>query len=163
MTNAHQLFLVDLLYLCAALGMGLWFRAWLRQQQRAMDERLARLEAQQAQLARLGERLQGVCRGLEGVFTRAARETEAPRGGAAEVERGRRPTAGRGRSESYRSAAVVSEGATRGNPAGQAGTRREDPYGRARELLRQGVAPAEVARRVGLGIAEVNVLRRMQG
>lgn len=162
MTNAHQLFLVDLLYLGAALGMGLWFRAWLRQQQRAMDERLAGLEAQQAQLARLGERLQGVCRGLEGVFTRAARGVEAPRGGAVEVERGRRQTTGRGRTESHRSAAV-SEGAARGNPPGQGGARREDPYGRARELLSQGVAPAEVARRVGLGIAEVNVLRRMQG
>ena len=146
-----------MLYLCVAAGMGLWFRAWLRRQQRAMDERLARMETQQDQLARLGERLQGVCRSLEGVFTRVARETDG-----AEIAPSRPTSASRARADHFR-AAVAPERGTGSAPAGQVGTRGDDAYGRARDLLRQGMPPAEVARRVGLGIAEVNVLRRMQG
>ena len=80
----------------------------------------------------------------------------------AETARPRPTSVGRSRADHFRAAAQP-EGVPRGAPAGQAGAGRNDAYGRARELLQQGVAPAEVARRVGLGIAEVNVLRRMQG
>jgi len=154
MTDAYGLLLVDLLYLGVAVGLGLWFRVWLRRQQRAMDQRLARMDEQQARLDRLGERLQGVCRGLESVFSRATRDGEA-----GEPERGR--TAASRRPAVYR-AGGAPDGVARAAAAASAG-RRDDPYGRARELLRQGIAPAEVARRVGLGIAEVNVLHRMKG
>ena len=160
MSEAHQLLLTDLVYLGVAAGLGLWFRAWLRRQQRAMDERLSGLEARQAQLDRLAERLQSVCRGLEGVFARAARQAgEGGEAGRAPGEpRARWSPASRGRPEGARAAGAEASGEAR--PVGGRG---DDPYRRARELLRQGVAPAEVARKVGLGMAEVNVLRHMEG
>lgn len=40
--------------------------------------------------------------------------------------------------------------------------RSREAYRRARELLDQGMSAAEIARRVGLGVAEVNVLKRMR-
>ena len=40
--------------------------------------------------------------------------------------------------------------------------RSRDAYRLARELLEQGMSTTDVARQVGLGIAEVNVLKRMR-
>jgi DNA-binding CsgD family transcriptional regulator len=40
--------------------------------------------------------------------------------------------------------------------------RSREAYRRARDLLEQGVPPNDIARQVGLGVAEVNVLKRMR-
>ena len=48
-----QIALVDMLFLCLAVGMGLWFRAWLAGEQRRMDQRLDALEAVHARLERV--------------------------------------------------------------------------------------------------------------
>ncbi len=122
-----QLVLVDMLFLCLAVGMGLWFRAWLQREKVEMDQRLQLLQAQQAHLDRISGRLQAVCRSLElmgrdaeGAKTHVARET---------------------------SVELTPEN--------------EDVYGRAWDLLAQGKQPAEVARALGMGVAEVELMGRM--
>jgi len=60
-----QIALVDMLFLCLAVGMGLWFRAWLAGEQRRMDQRLDALEAVHARLDRVSGRLQAVSNVLE--------------------------------------------------------------------------------------------------
>ena len=48
-----QIVLIDGLFLCLAAGIGLWFRGWLKHQQRQLDQRLEILEAQHARLERV--------------------------------------------------------------------------------------------------------------
>ena len=48
-----QVIFVDALFLCLAGGLAIWFRSWLQEQQRAMDQRLKALEGQQQALARI--------------------------------------------------------------------------------------------------------------
>jgi len=60
-----QIALVDMLFLCLAVGTGLWFRAWLAGEQRRMDQRLDALEAVHARLERVSGRLQAVSNVLE--------------------------------------------------------------------------------------------------
>ena len=55
--DSLQVIFVDGLFLCLAAGLALWFRTWLQEQQRAMDQRLQALEEQQQVLARICERL----------------------------------------------------------------------------------------------------------
>ncbi|MFH1569269.1 MAG: hypothetical protein ABIL09_14840 [Gemmatimonadota bacterium] len=152
--DLYQIILVDALFLCLAAGIGLWFRAWLRQQQRRLDERLAALESQQAHLVRLTERLHAVCRGLETVFGGAARA-----GGRTSKRTISRSGAGVAAADPE---ASEWPGVAVDGHFAPVGTGRDEAYARARELLAQGATPAEVARRLGLGIAEVSVLRRLQ-
>ena len=114
-----QLVLVDVLFLCLAVGMGLWFRAWLQREKVEMDQRLQLLQAQQAQLDRISGRLQAVCRSLELMGRDGA---QAP------VE---------------------------------LASKNEDVYGRAWDLLARGKQPTEVARALGMGVAEVELMSRM--
>jgi hypothetical protein len=166
-----RLVFVDLLFLGLAAGMAFWFRAWLREQKAEMDQRLETLESQQQTLARLCERLGSACRTLE-------RQAPAAIGDA--LTRSRAPTAPVPTPEVSRETPRAAERTT--VPPGPASAdrrlvtpasradrqweemsdRSRDAYRQARELLDQGLSSAEIARRVGLGVAEVNVLKRMR-
>jgi hypothetical protein len=126
MTDTWQLVLIDGLFLCLAGGMGLWFRAWLKNEKQALDQRLEALEAQQAHLERISGRLQTVCRVLELMGRQEGKGGEAARNWALP-------------------------------PADE----REARYARAWELLGQGALPAEVARQLDMGLAEVELIGRM--
>ena len=134
-----QIALADGLVLCLAVGLGLWFRAWLRHEKEEMDRRLDALEAQQAHLERISGRLQAVCRSLE-LMGRAG-SWRADSSAESEAVRGKGD-----RSEDANSELEVRE---------------EDAYSRAWQMLADGAAPAEVARRLGMGIAEVELMNRM--
>jgi hypothetical protein len=122
-----QIALVDGLTLFLAVGIGLWFRAWLRREKEEMDRRLNALEAQQAHLDRVSGRLQAVCRSLELM--------------------GQGIKQGRGNK--------IAE------PTPEPDGRDEDAYSQAWHMLANDTAPAEVARRLGMGIAEVELMSRM--
>lgn len=64
-SDTWQVLLVDVLFLCLAGGMGLWFRAWLANEKQRLDKRLDALEAQHARLERISGRLQTVSQVLE--------------------------------------------------------------------------------------------------
>ena len=134
-----QIALADGLVLSLAVGLGLWFRAWLRQEKEEMDRRLGALEAQQAHLERISGRLQAVCRSLELMGHAGSWRADS----SAENE------AAPGKGDRNEDAHSLLE------------AREEDAYGGAWKMLAGGMAPAEVARRLGLGIAEVELMNRM--
>ena len=125
METNWQVFFIDGLFLLLAAGIGLWFKAWLREQHEIIDQRLRVLEVHQKTLELLSARLQSACSMLEQLV-----EPQPP-GGLPPTKTGR---AARGERESY---------------------------DQARALLSQGLSPAEIARRLGLGLAEVETLGRM--
>ena len=141
--DTWQLVLVDLLFLGLAGTLGFWFRAWLKEEKRALDQRLRALEAQEANLERLGGRLQNICQFLESLVraeeSAVGERREAPAAAATS------PPAG----EAHRRAAA------------QGG--RDERYEQARELLTRGMQPADVARRLGLGVADVESINRVLG
>ncbi|MBI2506075.1 MAG: hypothetical protein HYW07_22905 [Candidatus Latescibacteria bacterium] len=125
METNWQVFFIDGLFLLLAAGIGLWFKAWLREQHEIIDQRLRVLEVHQKTLELLSARLQSACLMLEQLV-----EAQQP----AETQPGR---------------------------AGRAARTERDNYQQARTLLGQGLSPSEVARRLGLGLAEVETLGRM--
>ena len=134
-----HLVLIDGLFLALAAGMGLWFRGWLKREKRELDQRLAVLEAQHAQLERVSGRLQTVCRTLEllGREETTREQTEIqPR---LDTERLPRQAAA--------PLASVSQ--------------REVDFEKAWQMLNEGAAPTEVAQQLDLGIAEVELMYRM--
>ena len=135
-----RLLLVDLLFLALAGSIGLWFRSWLRRERIGLDERLGTLERHQADLERLANRLQSACQRLE---VMAAASDPAPAS-----EKGRPEPA--------------ADGAA-GNASRGSGRRedREGLYDRARDLLARGHEPGLVARQLGLGVAEVELMERI--
>jgi hypothetical protein len=178
-----QVIFVDILFLCLAGGLAFWFRAWLQEQQRAMDQRLEGLEEQQQALVRICERLTSVCKGLE----RPSSAVEAIGRSTPRQERPLAPTRQTTREISTPVAAATAgqsapPDATEVTAADEASARRRvdtpaaradrqweeltdrsrEAYRRARDLLEQGVPPNDIARQVGLGVAEVNVLKRMR-
>ena len=182
-----QVIFVDALFLCLAGGLAIWFRSWLQEQQRAMDRRLEALEGQQQALARICERLTSACRALERpspsveaiVRPGPRAEPAAPR--PARVETPAVPAVTDRQVQAPRSATVPDSTASRSAARGAEARRRVDTpaaradrqweeltdrsreaYRRARDLLEQGVPPNDIARQVGLGVAEVNVLKRMR-
>jgi len=128
-SDAFQLIFVDALFLCIAGGIGWWFRAWLREEKEALDQRLAALESAQNRMEQAARRLQEAVRCLE----RRLEEDAAPFSGKGDGSRRFSPFAGK-----------------------------EADYEQAWRLLSRGCAPVEVARRLGLGIAEVELLARMR-
>lgn len=163
MTDAPtlQLVFIDLLFLLLAGGMGLWFRAWLRQESRRVDARIEALDKQRQGLENVAERLSSVCRTIERATPAMARPTlgETP----ATVPAGRRPVTNRpARRERPAPPQSVSADATPEREWEQMAERSREAYRLARELLEQGMATTDVARQVGLGVAEVNVLKRMR-
>ena len=178
-----QVIFVDALFLCLAAGLAFWFRAWLREQQKGMDQRLGSLEEQQQALARICDRLTNACKSLErpspavDAITRSAPRperapassrqfaSETPASSVAAGEQGRAP-------QSTDDGPVAGIPVVRrriDTPAARADRqweeltdRSREAYRRARDLLEQGVPPNDIARQVGLGVAEVNVLKRMR-
>lgn len=141
-TDTWQLLFVDLLFLCVAGCLGLWFRSWLRGEKEALDGRLQAMEAQQAHLERISGRLQRVVRILEMQSRPELRQGKGREDGAA----GRRAEPG-GR---------ISGVAADGNDA------REASYEHAWRLLARGLQPAEIARQLDMGVAEVELMDRMR-
>jgi len=139
--DTWQLVFVDALFLCVAGGLGLWFRSWLRREKEDLDRRLDALEAQQARLERISGRLQSVCRVLE---MQCRQEEAEPTGGAP---------------RRYQSKDAVSTRASREQGRKNAGEK--DRYEQAWELLTRGMSPGEIARRLDLGIAEVELMGHM--
>lgn len=154
-----RLVFLDLLFLALAGTMAFWFRAWLKEQKRDLDRRLASLESQQQGLLRLSERLNGLCRALEQPAPAVAE--------AVPVSRSRGPAASvKGAGTGSRPAGATGERGAARPAAGAGRLRQEDSpreaYRQARELLEQGLSPAEISRRVGLKITEVDLLKRMR-
>ena len=127
-----QLILADLVFLGLAACLGIWFRRWLRAADDEVDQRLAELDAHGARLARLVDEVQTLCRRLE--------QRPAERG-AGRLAR---------RAEEEPEAAVA-----RSRPT-------EERYVQACRLVDQGLPAVEVARRLELGLAEVELMVRMQ-
>ncbi|MEE2833228.1 MAG: hypothetical protein VYD18_12795 [Candidatus Latescibacterota bacterium] len=182
-----QVIFVDALFLCLAGGLAIWFRSWLQEQQRAMDRRLEALEGQQQALARICERLTSACRALERpspsveAIARPGPRAEPAAPRPARVETPAVPAVTDRQVQAPRSATVPDSTASRSAARGAGARRRVDTpaaradrqweeltdrsreaYRRARDLLEQGVPPNDIARQVGLGVAEVNVLKRMR-
>ena len=139
-SGTWQLLFIDALFLCLAGCLGLWFRAWLKAEKRALDERLTGLEEQQAHLERLSGRLLAACRLLE---------AQAPEF-IASGDRSMRRERGGGK----RRAAAPQHNI-------DAQPDKADRYERARELLARGLEPVAVARQLELGLAEVELMARM--
>ena len=163
--SALRQILLDLLFLVLAGTLAFWFRSWLREQKRELDRRLTLLEDQQRSLHKLGQRLADLCRTLEqpapATAARVAGSTAPPK--AAGTVPAPRPA-----ETGLRQVGASGEGRTAGSAA--ADPRREegfpDPgreaYRRAREMLAQGLSAAEISRRVGLRVSDVNALMRMR-
>ena len=130
-SDIWQVVLIDALFLCMAAGMGLWFRAWLARQQQHFDRRLDALEAQHARLERVSGRLQTVSRVLE--------------------------LMGREGGEGLKEKPVPTVPEVRPVPA----SKQEADFEQAWEMLRAGAEPVAVAQRLGIGVAEVELMNRM--
>ena len=156
-----QLVFIDLLFLFLVGGMGWWIRAWLRLENQRMDERLEDLKKHQEDLEKLAERLSVACRTIE----RTASSLALPSLGdsPASVPPPRRSSAPRTirRPDVPPSPPRVTE-PSQDKEWEKRAERSRDAYRLARELLEQGMSTTDVARQVGLGIAEVNVLKRMR-
>jgi hypothetical protein len=134
-SDGWQLLFIDLLFLTVAGCLGLWFRAWLRGAREALDTRLDALEFQQSELERVCGQLQTTCSAIE---TRMRTQAKAT-GKGSRVRREARPRSTRWSERS--------EG--------------DDNYKKAQELLIKGVQPTEIARKLGMGVAEVEVIGRI--
>jgi len=165
-----QLLLVDILFLAVASSLGLWFRAWLLRERRLLDDRLVTLEQHQSSLERVANRLQAACLRLENLAdgesgldasptsTRLPGRRQSP---SAVTETGEGAGRAGGRSSgSPESAGVGVRGADE-QSLGVRRDEREERYDRARALLAQGKEPGFVARQIGLGIAEVELMARI--
>ncbi len=132
-SDLWQLVLVDALFLCLAGGLALWMRALLRVQRVELGVQLKELEAQSRRLERLQVRLETACGRLE------RKTATGPAEGDPAVRRAEsRPSSGSGKS------------------AG------DDRYQQAWRRLGQGEPAAAVARHLGLGMAEVELMGRIQ-
>ncbi len=130
-SDIWQVVLIDALFLCMAAGMGLWFRAWLAREQHRLDRRLDALEAQHARLERVSGRLQTVSRVLE--------------------------LMGREGGEGLKEKPVPTVPEARPVPA----SKQEVDFEQAWEMLSAGAEPVAVAQRLGIGVAEVELMNRM--
>ena len=165
-----QLLFIDGLFLGLATVLALWFRSWIKSQQRGIDRRLAALETQHERFDRLGTRLQSACRSIENLSRRmagAADATVVVHSGAPESSG--RPLTTRGNSESAASGDATARRPSRATKlgsgssysvSGQTGISGAG-FAKARDLLEQGLPAKEVAERLGMGLAEVDALKRM--
>lgn len=166
-----QLVIVDVLFLGVALGILMWFRSWLRIQTNRMDRRFDTLDEHLKQFTQIQERLQGACRTLTAAEPRSRGggrsslsplvDDVAPSGiqdGALSAEGA--PSADGSIVPRAPASARSSASASR-EPGPSSGARQHEIYERARQLLSKGIPTDEVARMVDLGVAEVEVLKRM--
>jgi hypothetical protein len=168
-----QLVIVDVLFLAVALGILMWFRSWLRVQTHRMDRRFDTLDAHLKQFTQIQERLQGACRTLTAAEPRSRgggrpylsplADDVGPSGiqddamsaeGARSADGSNTPRA----PVKARSSASASPSRETGPSSG---ARQHEIYERARQLLSKGIPTDEVAHMVDLGVAEVEVLKRM--
>ena len=161
-----QLVYIDAFFLCLTIGLLLWFRSWLTSHKGQIDRRLAALEEHELTLERLAAKLTAACRQLE-----ASRPTAAMANAPGIPMPAARPVAARSGAEVTAPGAAWLEklselrraadgGSSESAPvAGRQGARQE--YVRARQLLEKGMSATDVARKVGLGLAEVEVLKRI--
>ena len=133
--DSWQLLFIDLLFLAVAGSLGLWFRAWLRSAGDALNARLEALEFQQSELQRLCGQLQGTCAAIETRLRTDAR----PTGKGSRIRR----------EEKSRS----TRWSTRSDGDGS--------YKKAQELIAKGIPATDIARKLGMGVAEVEVISRM--
>lgn len=153
------LVLVDAIFLALAGSVTLWFRAWLRSQREDLDRVLGDLADQRQELTRIASRIERLCALQE---ARLEAGSEAPP--VAPVTRGpipspeRRPVRETTAPAVARRTEAVPEPPSEPRPDRSAG---EGRYDRAWELLAQGQQPGEVARRLRLGVAEVELMARM--
>ncbi len=166
--SALRQILLDLLFLVLAGTLAFWFRSWLREQKRELDRRLALLEGQQRSLHSLGQRLSELCRTLEQPSPTAGPAPPRVPGSTPPPKAAGPVPAPRPAETGPRLAGASGEGRT-ARASGAAQRRPEgfpDPggevYRRAREMLEQGLPAAEISRRVGLRMSEVNALKRMR-
>lgn len=143
--DTWQLVLVDVLFLCLAGSIGFWFRTWLKKEQKAFEERLMALEEQQVGLERLCNRLNQICHLLEPLARREGETSVSSKQPTDDYATGRPPLSMDEQQKTMSSR-----------------TYREERYEKARELLSQGQQPGEIARKLGLGRAEVELMGRMQ-
>lgn len=148
--------LVDAAFLLLALGLTFWFRNWVRCQQRGLDQALQELTVQRQELGRLSGRLERLCALVEARWVTPGEEAPravSPRPEAVDSDHrpGARPGPAKRADASPAAAAATPD---RGDNGG-------NRYDRAWELLAQGQDAAEVARRVRLGVAEVELMARM--
>ena len=143
--DAWQLVLVDVLFLCLAGSIGFWFRAWLKKEQKTFKERLMALEEQQVGLQQLCDRLNQICDFLE-PLARREEETSISSNQPMDDYAAKRPPLSMDEQQKTISSRAY----------------REERYQRARELLAQGQSPGEIARELGLGRAEVELMGRIQ-
>ncbi len=156
-----QLVVVDILFLAVALAILLWFRSWLLAQTHRMDRRFDTLDANLKQLTQIQERLQQACRTLTTADprSRGSRSFVTPLVDET-VSSGITDGAMSGEgSRNTRGGGVAAKPGTERSPA--SGARQHEIYERARQLLSKGISTDEVARMVDLGVAEVEVLKRM--
>ena len=172
-----QLVLVDSLFVVIALTILLWFRSWLRIQTRRMDRRFDTLDAYLKQLTQIQERLQGACRTLSAAdharsggggrsFLPSVEDSGSPTASIVAPGEGAVPSADGPSSPPPPHAAVANRGGARSGGDGggrdsSASARQHEVYERARQLVGKGIPTEEVARLVDLGVAEVEVLKRM--
>ena len=160
--------LLDLLFLLLAGSLAFWFRSWLREQKLELDRRLTLLDGQQRSLHKLGERLADLCRTLEQPSPATGPAAPQAPGSTASPQAAGTVPVPRLAETGPRSVGASGEGRT-ARASGAAQRRQEgfaDPgreaYRRAREMLDQGLSAAEISRRVGLRMTEVNALKRMR-
>ena len=173
-----QLVVVDILFVLLALGILMWFRSWLRLQTRRLDSRFEALDASLKQLTQVQERLQGVCRTLSTADPRSRGRRSVPRddqppvadavfdagieGMVPSPDPGVRPSSESATSRASIGSPARSTSARVGSERGRSSdARQHETYERARQLLSKGISTDEVARMVDLGVAEVEVLKRM--
>jgi hypothetical protein len=154
--------LVDGVFLLLAVGLTFWFRNWVRCQQKGLDQALQELAVQRQELGRLSGRLERLCALVEARWVtpgETAPRAVPPRPETADSDSrpGARAATTR-RVDTPTSAAAAAATATAPVDRGDPGANR---YDRAWELLAQGQDAAEVARRVRLGVAEVELMARM--
>ena len=143
--DTWQLVLVDVLFLCLAGSIGFWFRGWWKKEQKAFKERLMALEEQQVGLEHLCNRLNQICHLFEPLARREGETSVSSKQPTDDYAAGRPPLSMDEQQKTMSSKAY-----------------REERYERARELLAQGQQPGEIARKLGLGRAEVELMGRIQ-
>ena len=186
-----QLIFVDALFLSLATCLLLWFRSWLKRQTARIDLRLAGLEEHERALERNTEKLLSACRQIEIRLAEAPPCPPAPAEGGQDMSAVPEPKqSGTGwsavawgerlselRRAADRQTATSAQSGTATKPTSDTGSPRLRPaasgmletpnrgkreeYRWARKLLEQGIEASEVARKVGLGLAEVEVLKRI--
>ena len=178
-TETLQLVFIDTLFLCVCGALCLWLRNWIKFQQREIENRLSILERHHDMIAELGKRLQSTTYAIEKMNVSLSKQSNES------VNRLKTPsrdtstalpttfnsstsrTGGAQKHSEIWDSSSANHSIGRSSPTEQNVTSDHKPdgsedYAMARELLEKGMSHAEIARRSGLGLAEVEMLQRMR-